>query len=211
MLNYNGVIEIGKNCIRYFDEALKISNISRTYIIKYQNKERKAFEDAKIAYEIEKERYEAEELRKVKEKSRNYTIATVALILLSLIFFSSRATSLGVVLLFVGGACGYLAYQEANKSVSYNVTPPKERPFPDKYGLCIEMNSSYSVTFTAIGSDGHQALRQLQNEINDADEQHETTIFNMIDNRITVENNDGIISTGDNVANTVKEREGSTV
>lgn len=48
---FNSNIEIDKNNISYENEVLKISNISRTWIFRFQNKEKKA-------YELEKENYE---------------------------------------------------------------------------------------------------------------------------------------------------------
>lgn len=91
--------------------------------------------------------------------------------------------------------------------IEYPKLPPKERPFPDKFGLGIEMNSGYMTTFTAIGDDGVRALRELQNEIDNADIHMSPTIFNMNDYNVTVENNEGVISTGDYAKNTMYETE----
>lgn len=67
MPNYNSNIEIDKNSICYGNEVLKISNISRTWIFKFQNKEKKAYEVAKINYELDKKRYESiEKYKKIK-------------------------------------------------------------------------------------------------------------------------------------------------
>ena len=68
---------------------------------------------------------------------------------------------------------------------------------PDKFGLGIEMNSGHKVTFTAIGDDGVRALRKLQNDIEDAGVHKDIIYFNMNDYNISVENNDGVINTGD--------------
>ena len=41
---FNSNIEIDKNNISYENEVLKISNISRTWIFRFQNKEKKAID-----------------------------------------------------------------------------------------------------------------------------------------------------------------------
>ena len=206
MSDVNGNIEIGKNCIKYGDEVLKISSISRVWIFRFQNREKKAYEDAKRSYEDAKNRFEAEQAREKKKKTRNYVIVAIVLFFISLYLLSSSIME-GIAPLIVAGIFGYMAYRTASKSIEYQRSPPQKGSFPDKYGLNIEMNSGYSVVFTAIGSDGVQALRILQNEITDADTQQEITIFNMHDNRISVENNDGIISIGDNTKNKIEEKE----
>ncbi len=61
MPNYNSNIEIDKNSICYGNEVLKISNISRTWIFKFENKEKKAYEMSKVKYEVAKENYELRE------------------------------------------------------------------------------------------------------------------------------------------------------
>lgn len=205
MPSVNGIIEIGKNCIKYSNDMIKISNISKTSIFMFQNREKRAYEERKRAYEREKASYEIEVSRKKKEKMNIYIIATIVILLVSLLAFSSN-TTMGAILLIVAIVCGLLAYTESKKDVFYHLPPPQEENHPDKYGLSIEMNSGSTVYFTAIGKDGAQSLRKLQNEINDADTQQEITIFNMNDNRITVENNDGVISTGDNAENNIENQ-----
>lgn len=67
------------------------------------------------------------------------------------------------------------------------------------------MNSGYSVYFTAVENNGLLALRNLQQDINNADTQQGITVFNMNDNRVSVENNEGIISTGQQSDNKVAQ------
>lgn len=209
MPSVNGNIEIGKNYMRYNDEILKISNISRTWIFRFQNRERIAYQNAKQAYEEAKQRYIKRETDQKNETKKKYIIATVIIFLVSMFSFSLSA-SFGMMLFVVAAICGYMAYRTAQKNIVYDVPPPQEQPFPDKYGLGIEMNSNYSVFFTAVGYDGVRSLRKLQEEINDADTQGETTVFNMNENHISVENNEGIISTGDNADNTLEENKQSS-
>jgi len=197
-------IEIGKNWIRYYSEELKISNISRTWIFKFQNKERKAYENAMRNYEDEKRRYLETENRKKQDNIRNYTFAAVVIVIISIFIFSLSQSILPVLASLVGaGIFGYMAYLSKNKSVVFEVAPPVEKLFPDKFGLGIEMNTGYHAIFTAIGDDGKRSLGELQKKISDADMQKEITNFNMYDNRITVENMEGIVSVGENAENTI--------
>lgn len=57
MPNLNENIEIGRNYLRYYDEIVKISSISRTYIFRFSNRERKAYENEVAAYENDKKFY----------------------------------------------------------------------------------------------------------------------------------------------------------
>jgi len=199
----NGNIEISKNCVRYNDEILKISNISRTWIFRFRNRERIAHENAKREYETAKARYLLNEAHR-KNKRRNKYIATAIILLVVSIILFILLAHIGIVFLFGSAICGFVAYRVAKKNISYDFLPPQERAFPDKYGLGIEMNSTYVTYFTAIGYDGQQTLRKIQQEINDADTQGGTMIFNMNENHISVENNDGNISIGGNANNSVE-------
>ncbi|MCH5209796.1 MAG: hypothetical protein J1F01_02425 [Oscillospiraceae bacterium] len=206
--NVSNIVEIGNNHIKYYNETLKISNISRTWIFRFQNVEKKKFEEEKIAYANAKSRYEASEIRKKNETVRNILIATAVSLIFSLVCFSFKAAAGAVMFLCLTGVLAYIAYRVYKRNTAYPYSPPLERPFPDKFGLGIEMNSGYRTIFTAIGDTGVRALRKLQNDIDDADVHKETTVFNMNDYNITVENNDGIISTGDNAENIIsKERQ----
>jgi hypothetical protein len=166
------------------------------------------YENAKREYEGAKARYLMNETFRKNEKKKKYIIATIILFLFSISFFFSLfpflTAPIGIMFLIIAGICGYMAYKTAKKDVIYDVKPPQEGIFPDKYGLGIEMNSNYSVIFTAIGDDGVQSLRELQEEINEADTKREITVFNMNENHISVENNEGIINTGDNANNNVE-------
>lgn len=205
--NFSNVIEIGDNHIKYYNEILKISNISRTWIFRFQNIEKRNFEKAVLAYEEAKDRYEENKSIERKESIRNNVLAILVLFLFAIFAFSSKSTVIGFLLLGILGFFAYRVYQAYNMDIEYPKLPPKERPFPDKFGLGIEMNSGYMTTFTAIGDDGARALRELQNEIDNADIHMSPTIFNMNDYNVTVENNEGVISTGDYAKNTMYETE----
>ena len=203
-MRYNeSIIEIGKNNIRYYDEVLKISNISRTSIFRFQNREQKAYEEAKRSYAAAKERYETQKRRERDAKTGYYGLAAIIIGLISIWLISTYAVvpgAIGVIIVFV---LGVLAYFNSKKDIGYPKASPKKGYYPEKYGLKIEMNSSSYDVFTAIGEDGIMALRQLQNDINSADTLAEqgTITFNMNDNRITIENNEGNINTGINTGN----------
>lgn len=196
MADINKVM-IEENRIRYNSEVLKVSNISRTWIFKYQNIEKRKFEEEKLAYQNAKAQYEANEAQKKKENVRKLIMGAVIAFIVSLLGFSSGAAGAGVLCLCITGGLAYLAYSLSNKENSYPYPAPTEKMFPDKFGLGIEMNSGYRVIFTAIGNNGVTGLRKLQNDIEEADVHKGLSIFNMNDYNISVENNDGIINTGD--------------
>lgn len=199
--NFSNVIEIGNNRIKYYNEILKISNISRTWIFRFQNIEKRNFEKAVLAYEEARDRYEEKRTAERNEAIRNNVIGVVILLLFAIFAFSLKLTVIGFLLLGILVFFAYRAYQSYNMDVEYPKSPPKEKPFPDKFGLGIEMNSGYITIFTAIGDDGVKALRELQNGIDNADMHMAPTIFNMNDYNVTVENNEGVISTGDYAEN----------
>ncbi len=214
MPSINSNIEIGDNSIHFNNESLKISNIARTWIFRYQNIEKNQFEKTKIEYENTKIRYENAKKARKKEKIRSCIIVAIVLgllgiVLLGMLDFESTILlgTVSIILLCSVGICIMFAYMVKNENISYPYAAPQERTFPEKYGLGIGMNSGYSVVFTAIGIEGVKALSQLQRDIDDADNRNEITIFNMNDHHITVENNEGIISTGDNSDNIIEERE----
>lgn len=194
--NIENTVVIGKNHIKFKNEILKISNISRTWIFKFQNIEKIKFEQEKQAYENAKVRYEQDEIQKNRENIKNILIAAAILLLISIVALLSRSVAIGILFLCIAGILAYVAYQIYQREPYYPYSPPTERKFPDKYGLGIEMNSGYVVTFAAIGDDGLQALRELQNDIEEADENN-NIYFNLNENNITVEKNDGVINTGD--------------
>lgn len=199
--NINDIIEIGKNHIKYYNEILKISNISRTWIFRFQNIEKRNYEKAVQAYEKDKERYEEIQTQKKNESIKNNLIAAVVFLFILIFGFSLRSIAIVILSLCFLGIFAYRTYLSYNTNIVYPESPPVKRPFPDKFGLGIEMNSGYIATFTAIGDDGEIALRRLQNDIDSADIHSAPTIFNMNDYKITVENNEGIISTGEKSKN----------
>lgn len=198
--NIENTVEIGNNHLKFHNEILKISNISRTWIFKFQNIEKKKYEQEKQAFEDAKARYEQDETRKNKDTVRNILIAAAITFLISIVAFSSRSIVLGILFLFITVILAYVAYQIYQRHPYYPYSSPKERHFPDKYGLGIEMNSGYVVTFAAIGDNGRQALKDLQKNIEEADD-NKNIYFNLNENNITVESNDGIINTGDYAIN----------
>ena len=207
MANTNDNVVIGENRIKYYDEILKISNISRTWIFKFQNIEKKEFEEKKRAYENAKTQYEEYETRKNKESIRNILIGIVICLVISVLSFSVKSVIVGLWFLCISGVLVYMAFKIYNRKIIYPYSPPVERMFPDKFGLGIEMNSGHKVTFIAIGVDGMRALKKLQNDIEDADVHKNIIYFNMNDYNISVENNDGIINTGDFANNTYQKEE----
>ncbi|MCI8378395.1 MAG: hypothetical protein HFH72_07725 [Lachnospiraceae bacterium] len=203
MANINNVV-IGKNHIKYYDEILKVSNISRTWVFRFQNVEKRKFEEEKRAYKNAKTQYEECEARKKKESIRNILIGAAIFLFISLSGFSANSVIMGLLCLCVTGVLAYVAFGIYKREINYPYPPPAERMIPDKFGLGIEMNSGHKVTFTAIGDDGVRALRKLQNDIEDADVHKDIIYFNMNDYNISVENNDGVINTGDFANNTSK-------
>lgn len=209
MANVNSVV-IGENRIKYYNEILKISNISRTWVFKFQNVEKRKFEEEKLNYEKKKIQYEEQETRKNKESTRKFLIGAAISFLISSLSFSSSSVSIGFLFLCITGILAYVAYGLYKKEIICPWLPPTERKFPDKFGLGIEMNSGYKVTFTAIGNAGVEALRKLQNDIEDADVKG-IIYFNMNDYNINVENNDGVINTGDFASNLYQKKEGDNL
>lgn len=200
-------IEIGDNHIKYNNEILKISNISRTWIFRFENVERIRYERAVSAYEEAKAQYERSETIARNTSIRNNVIIAFVLLLISIFAFSSNFVGIGALLLGTLCIFIYLAFRAYNRDIEYPKSPPKARPFPNKYGLSIEMNSGYITTFAAIGDDGINALGILQSEIDNADIHMAPTVFNMNDFNVTVENNEGIISAGDYAKNIIYKAE----
>ena len=195
------IVEIGNNHIRYYNEILKISNISRTWIFRFQNVEKKKFEKEKEEYENAKKIYEAVETEKKNGITRILLIITAVSLLASILSFSFKSITAGILLLCLTGVLSCIAYFVYKRNTDYPQSPPLEKPFPERFGLGIEMNSGYVSIFAATGDEGVKALRKLQDDIEEADIHKESTIFNMNDYKITVENNDGIISTGEKTEN----------
>ena len=196
MASVNNVV-IGENRIKYYDEILKISNISRTWVFRFQNIEKRKFEEEKRAYQNAKTQYEKCEAQKKRDSIRNLLIGAAISLFISLSGFSAKSAVAGFLFLCVTGILAYLAFGVYKREINYPYPPPAERMIPDKFGLGIEMNSGHKITFTAIGDDGVMALRKLQNDIEDADVHKGIIYFNMNDYNISVENNDGVINTGD--------------
>ena len=200
MANENSVV-IGENCIKFYNEVLKISNISRTWIFRFQNIEKKKFEEQKRAYENAKIQYERSEAQKKKDSMRNILIGIAVSLVISVIGFSSESAAGGLLFLCIAGILGYVAFGIYKRDTAYPYAPPAERMFPEKFGLGIEMNSGYTATFTAIGDDGVKALSELQDNIADADVRKDVICLNLNEYNISVENNEGIINTGDFASN----------
>lgn len=204
--NIESTVVIGNNHVKFYNEILKISNITRTWIFRFQNIEKIKFEEAKRIYEKNKAQFEYTETQKRNKSLVLAIIGAIIFLFCTISALSSRSITMGIFFLCITGVLAYIVYRIYNKEILYPDSPPTEREFPDKFGLGIEMNSGYKVTFTAIGSDGVQALRKLQNNIEDADENRKNIInFNLNENNITVENNDGLINTGD-YANNILNR-----
>ncbi len=206
MSNINNIV-IGENHIKYYNEVLKISNISRTWIFRFQNVEKRKFEEEKLAYKNAKNRYEEFETQKKRESIRNIVIGVAVSFLSSVLGFSFKSAALGILCLFIAGVLAYVVYVVNKREIIYPYSPPTEKLFPDKFGLGIEMNSGHIVNFTAIGDDGVKALKKLQNDIDDADVHKNIIQFNLNDYNISVENNDGVINTGD-FANNIYQKGG---
>lgn len=201
-------IVIGENHIKYYDEILKITNISRTWIFRFQNIEKKKFEEEKLAYKNDKERYEETEARKKKNYIRNILIGAFISLIVSIFGFLFKSFGIAILFLFLAGGWVYMALGINQKKATFPYPPPVERMCPDKFGLSIEMNSGHSVTFTAIDDGGLRALRELQSKIENADMHKDKIIFNLNDYNISVENNEGVINTGD-YANNIYQKEGN--
>jgi len=189
LTSFNSNIKIGNNFIRFHNKSLKLSNISRTWIFRFDNIEKKKFIKAKEEYEKSRD-----------EKIKRLYAATIFLIFVAIMLFYNMGFP-GIVPLAAAGICGYMVYRIKNNDITYSPSA-----FPDKFGLGIEMNSGYTEIFTAIGKDGEIALQELQKDIDEADKRQDIVVFNMNDNSITVENNDGIISTGDYADNIFEGR-----
>lgn len=200
-------IYIEKNCVRYHDDIIKISNISRMYITKFYNEKKHQYNEALSRYEYHKKWHEDNE----KQKKRNRVIGCIVLAVVCLLaavvipyqkiisFPQFTGTSLIV------AACIFLIFAVifSRKNTAYKQEPPQKEPFPDTHGLFIELNSGNSVVFTAVDDMGRDALRSLRDQINKSDVLRETVTFNMVDNHIEVETNEGVVSLGGHTKNTV--------
>lgn len=198
MPNINS-IEIDKNSICYGDEVLKISNISRMWIFRFQNIKRKEHEREKQRYEDSKRYYENREKNKKKIEVRNYSIACILLGIFSVCLLDT--TLWGLLALAISIACGFMAIKKGKKKINYDQEPPEEKFFPEKFGLGIQMNSGYCAVFAAEGLEGRDALRKLQEDIKDADN-NQKTVFNMNEYNVQVEGDiDGIVNLGNDNTN----------
>lgn len=207
-------IKISCDCIRYGDAIIRVANISRMYIVKFFNRDRQKYHDALEKYENDKRIYEIVESNKKASKLRNCIITAILFFLMSVVLFQTVGRTaeqitpikvIEVLCIVVSAVCILMAILTFRKNVAYGVEPPAEKTFPDRHGLFIELNSGKSVVFTALDEIGRQSLRILRDNINDAALQQSPIIFNMTENHISVENNDGIISTGDEADNIVNK------
>lgn len=210
--NIDNIVVIGNNHIKFYNDVLKISNITRTWIFRFQNIEKLKFEEAKRIYEKNKAQYEYDETQKKNKSLVGTFIGAIISLFFTVAALSFRSIATGIFFLCITGILSYISYRIYSKEILYPGSTPAERAFPDKFGLGIEMNSGYKVTFTAIGSDGIQALKKLQNNIEDADENRKNIIcFNLNENKINIENNEGIINAGDFANNILTQKEQSNL
>ena len=187
MRNINN-IEIDKNSICYGDEVLKISNISRMYIFRFQNVKKKEYDREKQRYEDLKRYYEVREHNKKKLEIRNYSIACI--------------------LIGIFSFCVLETIKTYRRKIKYDQEPPEEKFFPEKFGLGIQMNSGYYAVFAAEGTEGRDALRKLQEDIKNADVHNEKTVFNMNKYNVQVEGDiDGIVNLGNDNINVNKGKD----
>jgi len=200
MPNFNSNIEIDKNSICYGNKVLKISNISRTWIFKFQNKEKKAHEIAKMNYEVTKRNYELHKQYKKNKRIKRYAILCIVTGFFAV--YLLYRTTFGLLALALSAICGFMAFKNYRKNISYDEAPPEEKEFPNKFGLGIEMNSGYLTMFTAEGTEGANALKKLQDGIKDADINNEKTVFNMNEYNVKIEGDvEGIVNFGDDNIN----------
>ncbi len=205
MRNINN-IEIDKNSICYGDEVLKISNISRMYIFRFQNVKKKEYDREKQRYEDLKRYYEVREHNKKKLEIRNYSIACILIGIFSFCVLETTPWGLAV----LGGSiiCGLMAIKTYRRKIKYDQEPPEEKFFPEKFGLGIQMNSGYYAVFAAEGTEGRDALRKLQEDIKNADVHNEKTVFNMNKYNVQVEGDiDGIVNLGNDNINVNKGKD----
>lgn len=207
---FNSNIVIDKNNISYENEVLKISNISRTWIFRFQNKEKKAYELEKENYERAKKNYELREKYKKNREVKNYSIACILIALVSVYILQSSMW--GLLVLAISIASAFMAIKKYRKKINYEEEPPKEKEFPNKFGLGIEMNSGYVTIFAAEGKEGVLALKKLQNDIKEADVHNGKTVFNMNEYNVKVEGDvEGILNVGDDNVNINGRKELSNV
>ncbi len=205
-------IQIDGHCIRYGDDIIRVSNISRMYIVQFFNRDRKKYQDALKKYKEDKKIYEAIESNKKAARLRNSVITAALFLILTIVIFqaSARFADLkslpiwGMLCIGISAVCILIAVLTFRKQIVYGVEPPEEKPFPDRHGLFIEMNSGRSAVFTALDEIGKQALRALRDNINEAAFRQTSIVFNMTENHIQLEHNEGIISVGDNASNIMK-------
>lgn len=206
MAKFSSNIEIDKNSICYGNEILKISNISRTWIFRFQNKEKKAHDIEKLKYEEAKKQYESMEQWNKNSWIKRYTIACIITGIFSI--YLLETTLWGLLLSAISAICGFLAVKKYRKDIKYDKAPPEEKEFPNKFGLGIEMNSGYVAIFAAEGEKGVHALKKLQNDIKDADAHNAKTIFNMNEYNVKVEGDvEGIVNFGDDSVNVNQNKE----
>lgn len=203
-------IKISGDSVQYGDAIIRTANISRMYIVKFFNQRRKQYLDELAQYEDRKRIYEIVEEKQKNTKVRICACAAIVLALFAFLIWRSAAgreaaqTSM-VICIGTAVLCGLIALFAAQKDTTYHEQPPMEEAFPDRHGLFIELNSGKNVIFAAEDEIGKQSLRVLRDMINDAVREKNTAVFHMTENHISVENNDGIISTGNDAENAVYE------
>lgn len=209
-------IKIDSDYIRYGDNIIKNSNISRMYIVKFYNKERENYRRALKKYEENKRFYEAVERDRKITKLRNSIVIGVLFCLAAIFILRSAEDAFAQINTFkivsgfcfgIAAICILIAFFTFRKKIEYHVAPPEEEPFPERHGLFIELNSGKSVVFTALDELGKQSLRILRDNIIEASSQQKPLVFNMTENHISVENNDGIIALGDHTDNTIEKED----
>lgn len=175
------------------------------YIKKFYNKKKHDYENNLKEYYANKNFFESTEKRKKRNRIITLVFLSVLFLFITIVCFSSQGISslqvAGFVFSILVLICVAAVIITIKKKVEYKQAPPVSEPFPDTHGLFIEMNSGYSVVFTAVDNLGRESLRQLRDRINDADVLQTSTVFNMVENHVNVESNEGIISLGDNSNN----------
>lgn len=80
-------VRIDRDSVRYGDDIIRVSNISRMYIIKFFNRKRKKYEDDLKKYENDKRIYEILETNRKNSRLWIFIIAAICLFLLGIFFY----------------------------------------------------------------------------------------------------------------------------
>ncbi len=206
-------VRIDRDSVRYGDDIIRVSNISRMYMIQFFNRKKKKYEDDLKKYEDGKRIYEILEKNRKNSRLCIFIIAAICLFLLGIFFLRQTGHAVeqnmtvktaGMFCVGIGAVCVLAAILTAGKKIVYNHEPPEKGDFPENYGLVIEMNSGQSVIFKALDEIGKENLRTFRDNINDAAQQQPFT-FNLTEHHIQMETNEGAIVIGDNAQHIVNQ------